>query len=151
MAGSFLKCYTFSMKLEPRLLKNIQNIFKHLPQIVAVYLYGSRMGGYAAKGSDLDIAIIVDDIQGINYDQLYAKISKIIMHVELDLRVVTFKDDPTYLFEVIKGQCIYQRSDRDKINLETRALRNFYDGQHIRDIYYYYLKQSFGVSSHVNR
>lgn len=134
------------MKLKLQSLEKLQNIFKNLPLVVAVYLYGSRVGGYAAKSSDLDIAVIVDDIESVNYDDLFSPISQIIKHVELDLRVASLKSDPIYLFEAIKGQCIYRRSDRDKINFEVKVLKNFYDSQHIRDIYYYYLKQSFGVS-----
>lgn len=113
---------------------------------MAVYFYGSRVKGYSAKDSDLDIAVVVDDIQSINYDKFYLQISKIIQHIELDLRVVTPKSDPTYLFEMITGKYLYQKSEKDRINFETKVLKNFYDGKHIRDIYYYYLKQSFGLS-----
>lgn len=134
------------MKLKLQGLGKLQNIFKKLPVVVAVYLYGSRVGAYAAKASDLDMAVIVDDIEGVSYDELYSPISRIIKHIELDLRLASLKSDPLYLFEVIKGQCVYQRSDQDRVEFETRVLENFYDGQHIRDIYYYYLKQSFGVS-----
>lgn len=134
------------MKLDPKQMEKLQEIFKKMPQVLAVYLYGSRVKGYAAKGSDLDIAIVVDDIKGVDYDMFYFPISEVIKGVELDLRIVTPKKDLIYLFEVISGKCLYQRSEEDRINFETKVLRNFYDSKHIRDIYYHYLKQSFGVN-----
>lgn len=134
------------MQFDSKQLQKLQNIFKKMPEVLAVYIYGSRIKGYAAKGSDLDIAIVVDDIKDINYDKFYFPISEIIKDVELDLRIVTPKQDLIYLYEVIGGKFIYQRSKEDRIIFETRVLKNFYDGKHIRDIYHHYLKQSFGVS-----
>ena len=133
------------MDLENGRLEKLQKLFKKMPQVLAVYFYGSRIKGYEAKNSDLDIAVVVDDIKGIDYGKLYLQVTKIIQHIELDLRVATLKNDPTYLSEVIKGQCVYQRSMEDRLNFETKVLRGFDDGKHIRDIYYHYLKQSFGV------
>lgn len=134
------------MELDPQKIAKLQNIFKNLPHIIVVYIYGSRAKGYARKNSDLDIAAVVDDMQGIDYGKLYLQVSKLIEHIELDLRIATAKSDSTYLFEMIGGKCLYQRSETDRINFETRVLRNFYDNKHIRDIYYYYLKRSFGAS-----
>lgn len=134
------------MELDPQKIAKLQNIFKNLPHIIVVYIYGSRAKGYAAKSSDLDIVVVVDDIEGIDYGKLYSQVCKIIEHIELDLRVATLTSDPIYLFEITGGKCIYQRSAKERVNFETQVLRNFYDGKHIRDIYNRYLKQSFGVS-----
>lgn len=146
MYEKLFRCYTFSRMVDQKKQDKLKGLFKLYPQIIAVYLYGSQVGGYASKKSDLDVAVVVNAPQNIDYGDLYLKTSQIIKGFELDLRVATLKNDPTYLFEVIRGKCFYQRSERDRINFETMVLRNFYDGKHIRDIYYHYLKQSFGVS-----
>lgn len=133
------------MDLDLQSFKRLQEIFKKLPEVVAVYFYGSRVKDYAHKSSDLDMAVVVDNIQGMNYSKLYLQISKIVEFFELDLRIATLKNDPTYLFEVIGGRCVYKRSEEARISFETKVLENFYDGKHIRDIYYRYLRQYFGV------
>lgn len=134
------------MKLDKKAKNMLEEIFKKQPLILAVYLYGSRVRGYASKDSDLDMAVVVDNMGDINYDKFYLEVGKIIKGVELDLRISTPKSDPTYLFEVIGGKYLYQRSKEDRIRFETQVLKIFYDGKHIRDIYHYYLKQSFGVN-----
>lgn len=134
------------MILDSQKSAELQKIFKKMPQILVVYFYGSRVKGYAKKTSDLDIAVVVDSGIDINYGKLYSQVGKIINFSELDLRVATLKDTPTYLFEVVSGQCIYKRSEEDRINFETRIIKTFYDGKYMRDIYYQYLKQNFGVN-----
>lgn len=138
--------YSFSMELNHLQLEKLQNIFKKMPQVLAVYLYGSRVKGYDLKSSDLDVAVVVDSIEGIDYGDLYFKVSQNIKETEIDLRITTPQKDLVYLYEVIGGKYIYQRSKADRINFETRVLKNFYDGKHIRDIYHHYLKQSFGAT-----
>lgn len=139
------KWYTFfSMELNPQSLEKLQNIFKKMPQILAVYLYGSRVKGYATKNSDLDIAVVVDDVKDINYGDLYFKVSQNIEVVEVDLRVVTKETSPTFIFQVIKtGQCIYQRESKERVRFEAKVLNEYFDTQHLRDIYNSYLKQYF--------
>lgn len=134
------------MDLDQRELEKLQTIFQELPQVLVVYLYGSRVKGYAKESSDLDVAVVIDDIHGLDYGKLYPEVSGIIKSFEIDLRIVTLKNNPTYLFEVIGGRCIYKRTEEDRINFETRVMRVFYDGKYMRDIYYRYLKQHFGVS-----
>lgn len=134
------------MTLDSQKSAELQKLFKKMPQVLAVYFYGSRIKEYAKKTSDLDIAVIVDSSIGIDYGKLYSQVGKIINFFELDLRIVTLKDTPTYLFGVVSGRCIYKRSEDDRISFETRVIKNFYDGKYMRDIYYNYLKQNFGVN-----
>lgn len=108
------------------------------------YFYGSQITGYTNKKSDLDLAVITDNANSIKYGDLYLKVSQIIKEKEVDLRIVTLKETPTYLFQVLKnGQTVYQRDELEKVKFESKVLRNFYDTQHLRDIYNSYLKQAF--------
>lgn len=132
------------MDLDSQSFKSLQKIFKKLPEVVAVYFYGSRAKDYAHKSSDLDIAVVVDNIKGIDFGDLYFQVNQIIKDVEVDLRVVTKQTSPTFVFQVIKtGQCIYQRNELGKVQFEAKALSEYYDGQHLRDIYDGYTKSYF--------
>ena len=123
---------------------NLKELFKTYPSILVVYFYGSGVTGYTNKQSDLDLAVVVDDPTAIDYGDLYLKINQIIKNQEVDLRIVTLTNTPTYLFQVLKNsQRIYQRDELERVNLESQILRDFYDTQHIRDIYDSYLKQAF--------
>lgn len=122
----------------------LKKIFSTYPSILAAYFYGSQITGYTNKKSDLDLAVITDDANSIKYGDLYLKMSQIIKGREVDLRIITSEESPTYLFQVLKnGQTVYQRDELEKVKFESKVLRDFYDTQHIRDIYDSYLKQAF--------
>lgn len=143
----FLRPYNailFTMNIHSKVLNELQRFLIKQPKVVVGYFYGSRISGYEARDSDLDLAIAVED-EHINYSDFYLQISQIFKHFDLDLRIVTLKNSPTFLFHVINGQCIYKKSEQDKLNFETKVLRYFYDSQHIRDVYNHYLKQAFKV------
>lgn len=132
------------MDLNPQTLENLQKVFETVPQVLAVYLYGSRIEGYHQKASDLDMAAVADDTQGINYGDLIFRVNQIIKDVETDLRIITRQTSPAFAFQVIKtGQCIYQKSDKEKVQFEARVLSDYYDGSYIRNIYNSYLKPFF--------
>ena len=129
-------------------------LFQTYPQIIAAYLYGSQISGYNSRKSDLDLAVVIEEEhidykQSLkfslcsNYRDLYLKVSQIFKGFDLDLRIITLKNSPTFLFQVIKGQCVYRKSDQEKLTFETKVLQHFYDSQHIRDIYSHYLRQAF--------
>lgn len=132
------------MNISKEKIGQLEKIFIKQQNVVAAYVYGSRIKGYANVKSDLDLAIVVDDVDRINYQDLYLKINQIFSKLEIDLRIVTSSSSPIYLLQILKsGKCIYQRDELEKVNFETKALKDFYDSQHIRDIYDHYLKQSF--------
>ncbi len=132
------------MNISKDKLGQLRNMFKKQQNVVAVYVYGSRLKGYNTAKSDLDLAVVVDDVDKINYQSLYLKINQLFKKIEIDLRIVTAKSSPTYLFQVLKsGQCVYQRDEIEKVQFETKALKDFYDSQHLRDIYDRYLRQAF--------
>lgn len=132
------------MDLDSQSLKNLQEIFKKLPTVVAVYFYGSRVKDYARKSSDLDIAVVVDNILGIDFGNLYFQVNQSIKDAEVDLRIVTKQTSPAFIFQVIKtGQCIYQKDKLEKVQFEAKALSEYYDGEHLRNIYDNYTKSYF--------
>lgn len=130
--------------MDDQIKLKLKKIFSTYPSILAAYFYGSGVTGYTNKKSDLDLAVITDDADRIKYGDLYLKVSQIIKDREVDLRIVTLKETSTYLFQVLKnGQTVYQRNELETVKFESEVLRDFYDTQHIRDIYDSYLKQAF--------
>lgn len=122
----------------------LKELFKSYPQIIAVYLYGSQIGDYAFSKSDLDVAAVADDLAAVDYGELYLKINQILKDKEIDLRIVTKETSITFIFQVISsGQCIYQRSQQQRVQFEARILNEYYDGEHMRNIYDSYLKSYF--------
>lgn len=122
----------------------LKKLFSTYPSILVAYFYGSQVTGYTNKQSDLDLAVIVDNADIIKYGELYLKVHQIIKEKEVDLRIVASRGTPTYLFQILKnGQAIYQREELERVRFESKVLRDFYDTQHIRDIYDSYLKQAF--------
>lgn len=132
------------MKLNEKTKKIIEEVFQNQPRVLAVYLFGSKIAGYADKSSDLDIAVVVDNTHNIDYGQLTLTANRIFPDAKPDLRIITKNTSPTFIFQVIKtGQNIYQRSDKNRVQFEARALSEYYDGTHRRDIYDSYLKTFF--------
>ncbi len=125
-------------------LENLQKYLKEQLEVVAAYFYGSRVSGYHKEKSDLDLAIVVDEVTKVDYLQLYPVVSKVFPDFEVDLRIVDQDSQPSFLFEVLKnGKCIYKRNEPDRVRFETKAMIDFYDSAHIRDIYDHYLTKYF--------
>lgn len=132
------------MNISKDKIGHLKEVFREQQSVVAVYIYGSRLRAYSNVKSDLDLAVVVDDFNKIDYKDLYLKINQIFKELEIDLRIVTPTSSPTYLLQILKtGECVYQRDQVERVNFETKALKDFYDSKHIRDIYDHYLRQSF--------
>ena len=129
---------------DKKILTQLEELLRKYPAILVAYFYGSQITKQAVKNSDLDLAIMTNNPSKIDYTDLYYKISQIITSHEVDLRIVTPANSPTYLFQVLKnGQRIYELDAKDRVRFEAQVMKNFYDSQHIRNIYNSYLKQAF--------
>ena len=129
---------------DKNLISEIQKCLLTNPKIVSAYILGSYTSGRAKNESDFDLAVVVEKKTNITQDQVYDLISKINFPKDLDLSLVDKTSSPIFLFQIIStGRCIYQRSQNDKVNFEAFVLRKYYDTQHIRNIYYSYLKEKF--------
>ena len=69
-------------------------------------------------------------------------IGEAVKHPNLDLRVVTKKiDSPLFLFQVAGGKLLYARDEKERVEFEKRAALLYYNTQHLRDIFHYYLNK----------
>lgn len=126
--------------LSHEIINELKKLFGNFKPIIACYLFGSRATYYKRQESDLDLAVIVDDRNKCNEFELNRHLARIAFPYEIDLSLVDFSSSPYLLFQIIKnGKCLYQRSLEERINFEARILHEFYDSQHRRNIYYYYL------------
>lgn len=130
--------------LDPNLISQVKKCLSVSPKIISAYVLGSSVTGRTGENSDFDLAIVVEEKRDITQDQVYNLISKIRFPKDLDLSLVDKNSSPIFLFQIIStGMCIYQRSQNEKVDFEAFVLRKYYDTQHIRNIYYSYLKSKF--------
>lgn len=133
------------------LIRQIQSRVGKEPNILAVYLFGSLLKGYAGRESDFDLAVVVDRKKQDSEDTIYELIKNIQFPKNLDLSVVDRGSSPLFLFQVVsKGQRIYERNRRDMVQFEAFVLHNYYDTVHLRAIYERHLKNKFSQATYDN-
>ena len=130
--------------IDDKLISQINASLSKEPGIKLAYVLGSVISGRAKTESDFDLAVVADNADKIGYKYIYSLISDINFPKDLDLSIVDKNSSPLFLFQIIStGQCIYQKSEKDKIAFEADTLKNYYDTAHLRKIYYSYLKGKF--------
>lgn len=129
---------------DKQLISEIQECLSKNPKIISAYILGSYISGKTLGESDFDLAVVVANKTLTSQDQVYDLISKVRFPKDLDLSLVDKNSSPIFLFQIIStGKCVYQRSQNEKVDFEAFVLRKYYDTQHIRNIYYSYLKDKF--------
>jgi predicted nucleotidyltransferase len=114
------------------------------PEIKLAYLIGSAARGSLRADSDLDIVLVVDSdyLEKVDFGSLYLTLSRTVNHPNLDLRMAALKKtDPLFLFNVIGGELLYSRDEKERVNFEAKTMIYYYDTQHLRNIFHHYLNQ----------
>jgi uncharacterized protein len=112
--------------------------------IVCAYIFGSYAKKLDNKESDIDVAVVVENKKSITEDYVYDLIKDAPFPKDLDLPVVDKTSSPLFLFQIIKsGKRIYEKDRRTATSFEAFVLKDYYDTQHIRNIYNSYLKKKF--------
>jgi len=68
-------------------IQKIHDVFKSYPEIKQVYIYGSRAKGNYHSGSDIDLAIINDQIKDSQLNKLEIDLDDLLLPYKLDLTV----------------------------------------------------------------
>lgn len=125
--------------------KQFTNILNKNKHVMVAYLFGSYAKNRERKDSDLDIVVVLETLSDFDYSSTYSKISSFFPDKNLDLRVIIPKEtSPLFLFQIVKsGVCLFERSKVQRLQFETYALKMYYDSQHLRDVYNYYLDKRF--------
>ncbi len=102
-------------------------IFREVPRIAAVYLFGSVLRGTDTEGSDLDLGLLLDrDEPDDEHDRflgdLAARLEAAGGGRPIDLVVLNFQG-PVFCHEVIlEGRLIYEGDRERRIDFESDAI-----------------------------
>lgn len=117
-----------------KIKKNITDYFSSDERIVAVYLHGSYSKGKVHPGSDIDLALLPDQAEKIDFRELL-KMSgdlEIKLNRTIDIGVVSSKN-LVYAKEVIYNGCCLLVKDKYKKEIyETTLLSMYTDFQYER-------------------
>lgn len=129
---------------DAKIISDIQKALRKELRILAVYIFGSYAKGTYNKESDFDIAFVAEDKRTITDDAVYELIKDIPFPKNPDISVVDKTSSPIFLFQIINsGTRIYAKDEHKANAFEAYILRYYYDTQHLRNIYNYYLKEKF--------
>lgn len=114
-------------------IHKLKSIFKSVPAVKSAYIFGSRATGKAVKNSDYDFAVLFDGSlsKENRFDlklELMAKLSRALRTDAVD--VVVLNDVSSLFFKYIilkEGKSIYQKSDLETAEFESRALGLYFD------------------------
>src|SRR3989344_2188057 len=133
--------------MKNELYTQIKKALENNPQILSAYVIGSSVSKRLTKESDFDLAVVVQNRKTASYDKVYGLIEHIKFPRNLDLSVVDKSSSPIFLYQVIaKGGRIYEKEKSQAANFESFVLHNYYDTNHIRNIYHRYLKQELSAN-----
>lgn len=136
--------------ISPTTVKTISRLLAGYPQVVACYAFGSRISGNNRPDSDLDIGVLCFDKQGHSPINIGEALQKLIGDFRVDVILLDLSDYPLILSKVLSGIVLYQKTLRDRAEIERRILHSLEDERHYQQIRRHYLNQSFtkGVYAH---
>ena len=101
--------------LSPKTIKDIKSVFKKLPEIDKVILYGSRAKGNYKEGSDIDITLIGS---GLNLKTIYKledKLDELYLPYIFDISIFNQIDNVNLIKDILlEGKTIYLK-DKDEL------------------------------------
>jgi predicted nucleotidyltransferase len=105
-------------------------------QIEFAYLFGSRVTGRIAAGSDWDIAIFYrDDRKFSRWDRFYLEgdLSRV-LGAEVQITILNDVSSPLFFFEIIsKGELLIDRNPELRLIFETKRAAAYHDWQHFQN------------------
>lgn len=121
--------------------------FSQHPQLLAVYLFGSKATDKEHPDMDIDIALIVDDDFNFlkNYDLSLVISSRLEGITECKVDVVLFQEmDPLFQAEIrVKGKLIFVREKEKLKKILFKARREFEDYLELHKYYVRALKERY--------
>lgn len=135
-----------------KIISSIQKTLQKESLILACYIFGSYVKGIHNKESDIDIAVVVENKKLITENSAYELLKNVPFPKNPDISVVDKTSSPLFLFQIIKyGTRVYTKDEKRIRDFETYVLKYYYDTQHLRNIYSYYLKEKFSPKLYANR
>jgi predicted nucleotidyltransferase len=124
----------------------IRDYLARQPEVVLAYLYGSYALGQEWTESDLDVGVLFEERES-SYEVFRralrhaAELQSKLGEIEIDLRELNGAP-VEFLMQVIKpNRCLYARSERERVQFETRVIREYLDFKPVLDEYYSQLRR----------
>jgi len=128
------------------MIETMISVFKTFPNIVAAYIFGSRVYGKKGKTSDYDVALLFKGDYSLD-EQLDVTLKLAhVFDVDLDsIDVIELNHAPVELaYEVIsKGKLVYCKDNENRVAFETRLMREYIDLKPHLDVYYNLMYKRF--------
>lgn len=111
------------------------DLFENYPEVVLVYLFGSRASGKVSPLSDYDFAIYLNtnDIRRM-YEirlELYEEIARLLKEDRVDIVVMNLLESPELKYAIItEGTLIFER-EPFRVLVEPRILNEYFDFREI--------------------
>lgn len=133
-----MNIYGTDIILEKLTMQQTQEVFRNYGVKVA-YLFGSYAKDTALLTSDIDIAILlggeIDTSQHLELlSLLNAELIKILERNDVDVIVLNIAP-PLLRYKVFaNGKTIFSDSEKDRVQFEVKAMRDYFDTRPLRDI-----------------
>ncbi len=102
-------------------------IEKSCPEIAFAILHGSAKDGNVKKGSDIDIALFLNQKPKFNiYSKVIEVIETNVPGPEVDVGILN-GTEPVYRFEALKGKLLFCRDKEKYLNFFSLACREYED------------------------
>ena len=129
--------YTGLMDIGARL----RSVLVERRDIRLAYLFGSVASGAERRGSDVDVAILFDQLPPPPMLDTLSENLEAAVQRRVDL-VVLNSAPPLLAREVIaRGQLLVSRDDDERVRFETRTTARFQDTAHLRRVQHAYLRE----------
>ncbi|MBN1287476.1 MAG: nucleotidyltransferase domain-containing protein [Anaerolineae bacterium] len=107
------------------------------PDILALYLFGSRAGGKPHLHSDIDVAVLLPYSmdKGERFRRRLTLIGELEPRLGAPLDLLVLNDTPSYLaFRVFRdGVLLFERDHGARIDFQVRTMSLYYDEKYYRD------------------
>jgi len=123
------------LPLSPDQLDRLRKVCAAEPQVLAVFLFGSQVDGYAMPASDVDLAILLEQELSLEeWLELEVKLCQALERDDLDLLSLG-RASVSLRFRTISGRLLYQRAPDRVSDFIQRTLMEFYDFQPVLETY----------------
>ena len=116
-------------------LDRLQQVCVDTPQILAVFLFGSHVDGYATLHSDVDLAILLNEPLTL-LERLALEVAFCQALEWENVDILWLADAAISLkFRAISGQLLYEQNPARVSDFIQRTMVEYYDFQHILKTY----------------
>ncbi|MEW6686812.1 MAG: nucleotidyltransferase domain-containing protein [Candidatus Edwardsbacteria bacterium] len=115
-----------------KIITLLRRIFKDYPEILAAYLFGSATETLYREGSDIDVAVLLDE--KLNKLESFSLELKLGEEIERELKkkvdlVILNRVPLALLFQVIRGVLVFERNSTQRAIFEAKMLPQCYENE----------------------